>query len=382
MQNKILKYLEKAQHGYLKITTPCGNNIDIGDEHHKLQANLQINDWEMLDLVMLKGDIGFGESYIRGLFTTSNIADLLLFISLNQKELEPLFHSNFLYTVFFKIKNLFKRNSLKGSKKNIEYHYDLGNDFYTLWLDQTMSYSAGIFCAENCLEKSQHNKYARILTQLNQDGENILEIGCGWAGFINKASKEGFNIKGLTLSKEQKAYSEKLIAQEKLNAQIALQDYRLEKNSFDNIVSIEMFEAVGREYWHEYFAKIKQLLKRQGRAVIQTITIDEQFYQKYLKTSDYIREYIFPGGFLPSEQIFRNLAQKNSLHIIDEFKFADSYHKTLLKWLDNFNKVQNKIINLGYNKEFIRKWQFYLAYCAAGFASKRTNVIQYSLAHA
>jgi cyclopropane-fatty-acyl-phospholipid synthase len=382
VQSKILKHLEKAKYGYLQISTPSENNIEIGDKNSDLKADLQILNWEMIDLVLLKGDIGFGESYIKQFFTTSNIADLLLFISLNQHELQPLFHSNFLYSTIFKIKNLLKKNSLKGSKKNIEYHYDLGNDFYKLWLDKTMSYSSAIFAQEDCLATSQNNKYQRILAELNQQGKDILEIGCGWAGFIKQASKQGFNVKGLTLSSEQKKYSEEIIAKEKLNAQIALQDYRLENGKFDNIVSIEMFEAVGKQYWHEYFAKIKQALKKEGKAVIQTITIADEFYNKYLKTSDYIREYIFPGGFLPSENIFKNLAKKNGLAIINEFKFADSYQKTLLIWLENFNQVSQKIINLGYNQEFIRKWQFYLAYCAAGFASKRTNVIQYSLAHA
>ena len=382
MKNKIFKHLEKSKHGYLVISTPCGNEIDIGDKNSKIRADIRINDWALLDLVVSKGDIGFGEGYIKGLFTTKNIADLLLFISLNQKELEPLFHSNILYSVFFGIKNLFKINSIKGSKKNIEYHYDLGNDFYSLWLDKTMSYSSGIFYKEECLLKSQGNKYQRILEQINQNGSDILEIGCGWGGFINEAHNKGYNVRGLTLSNEQKLYGEKLIKDKKLNAHIALQDYRMEQGKFDNIVSIEMFEAVGKKYWDDYFIKIKECLKVDGRAVVQTITIGDEFYKKYLKTSDYIREYIFPGGFLPSPSIFNKLAKKHGLHVVDEFGFGESYAKTLLKWLDNFNVTQSKILNLGYNQEFIRKWQFYLAYCAAGFNSKRTDVIQYSLTHA
>ena len=382
MKNKIFKYLEKAKNGYLAIKTPCGNKIDIGEKNSLVKADIQINDWALLDLVLLKGDIGFGEGYIKGLFTTSKIADLLLFVSLNQKELESLFHSNIFYSIFFGIKNLFKKNSLKGSKKNIEFHYDLGNDFYALWLDKTMSYSSGIFCEEDCLLKSQSNKYQRILDQINQNGLDILEIGCGWGGFISDANNKGYNVKGLTLSNQQKLYCEELIKDKKLNAHISLQDYRHEKGKFDNIVSIEMFEAVGRKYWDDYFAKIKECLKQEGRAIIQTIVIGDEFYKKYLKTSDYIREYIFPGGFLPSPSIFNKLAKKHGLYVVDEFKFGESYAKTLLKWLDNFNLVQNKVMNLGYNQEFIKKWQFYLAYCAAGFNSKRTDVIQYSLAHA
>lgn len=381
MEKKILKYLDKIKYGYLQITTPNGATIDIGDKKSDIKADIKINDWQLLDLILSKGDIGFGKAYIEDIFTTSKIEDLLLFITANQQELEPLFHSNILYSAFFQVKNLFKRNSLKGSKKNIEYHYDLGNDFYSLWLDDTMSYSSGIFDNEDCLIKAQNNKYNRILDHINKNGSNILEIGCGWGGFITKASHRGYHIKGLTLSKEQKLYSDKLITKENLNAEIYLQDYRLEEVKFDNIVSIEMFEAVGKDYWNEYFSKIKQCLKEDGRAVIQTIIIDDKFYDKYLKTSDYIREYIFPGGFLPSPKIFRKLANNNDLQIIDEFKFGDSYAKTLLKWLENFNKVHDKVLDLGYDQKFIKKWQFYLAYCAAGFYSKRTNVVQYCLSH-
>ncbi|MFT7086659.1 MAG: cyclopropane-fatty-acyl-phospholipid synthase [Rickettsiales bacterium] len=381
MKNKIFKHLEKARHGYLQITTPCGSEIEIGDKNSNLKADIKINNWALLDLVLSKGDIGFGEGYIKGLFTTQKIENLLLFISLNHKEFEVIFHSNLIYSAFFSIKNFFKKNSLKGSKKNIEFHYDLGNDFYSLWLDETMSYSSGIFCETNCLKKSQENKYQRILDQINKNGSKILEIGCGWGGFINQASIQGFEVKGLTLSNEQKSYADQLIKNKNLSAQIALQDYRHEKDKFDNIVSIEMFEAVGKEYWNEYFSKIKECLKSDGKAVIQTIAIGDEFYKKYIKTSDYIREYIFPGGFLPSPKIFNMLAKKNGLKVIEEFRFGDSYSKTLLKWLDNFNAVQNKIIELGYDHEFIRKWQFYLAYCAAGFESKRTDVIQYSLIH-
>jgi cyclopropane-fatty-acyl-phospholipid synthase len=382
MQNKIFKHLENAKHGYLSIKTPCGNEVDIGDKNSKIQADIQINDWKLIDMILMKGDIGFGEGFIKGLFTTSKIEDLLLFISLNQKELEPLFHSNIFYSAIFVVKNLFKKNSLKGSKKNIEYHYDLGNDFYSLWLDETMSYSSGIFYKEESLLESQINKYQRILDQINQNDSQILEIGCGWGGFINEAAKKGHNVKGLTLSNEQKAYSDQLIKDKNLNSHIALQDYRMETEKFDNIVSIEMFEAVGKNYWDEYFAKIKECLKKDGKAIIQTISIGDEFYEKYLKTSDYIREYIFPGGFLPSPSIFNELSKKHGLCVADEFRFGESYAKTLLKWLDNFNEVQDKVLKLGYDQEFIRKWQFYLAYCAAGFNSKRTDVIQYSLTHA
>lgn len=381
MEQKILKYLEKIQNGYLKIITPDNKIIEIGDKNSEIQADIKICDWEFVDLILLQGDIGFGKAYIEEIFKTTKLDKLLDFITANQQQLEPLFHSNILYSAFFLIKNLFKKNSLKGSKKNIEYHYDLGNDFYSLWLDKTMSYSSGVFKGDCSLTESQKNKYHHILDKINPNGKNILEIGCGWGGFITEASKRGYYVKGLTLSNEQKSYTDNLIKENSLQADIFLQDYRLEKGKFDNIVSIEMFEAVGRDYWNEYFTKIKECLKKDGRAVIQTIVIDDPYYNKYLKTSDYIREYIFPGGFLPSPSIFKKLAQDNDLKIIDEFKFANSYKITLLKWLDNFNDKKSEILKLGYSEKFFRKWQFYLAYCAAGFSSKRTNIIQYCLTH-
>ena len=381
MENKILQHLKKAKNGHLLIKMPNGEEIEIGTKNLKPQADIEVHNLALIDLILLKGDIGFGEAYVKKFFTTSNIHDLLLFILSNQEEFEPLFHSNILYSAIFKIKNLFKKNSLKGSKKNIEFHYDMGNDFYSLWLDETMSYSSGIFYGDETLSESQKNKYQRILDQIDQENSRILEIGCGWGGFIEEASKKGHKVKGLTLSNEQKAYADQLIKDKKIDSFTALQDYRLEHEKFDNIVSIEMFEAVGKEYWDGYFAKVKECLKKDGKAVIQTIVIGDEFYKKYLKTSDYIREYIFPGGLLPSPQIFKDLVKKNGLCVADEFSFAESYSKTLVKWLDNFNSKKSEILKLGYDDQFIRKWRFYLAYCSAGFLSKRTNVIQYTLKH-
>ena len=380
MKNKIFKYLDKVKHGYLNIRTPCNSLIEVGEPSSALKADIHIKDWQLLDLVIAKGDIGFGEAYINGLFTTSKIENLLSFITTNHQELEPLFHSNIINAMFFKFKNLLRKNTLKGSKKNIEFHYDLGNDFYALWLDKTMSYSSAIYNQDNSLINSQLNKYNKIISELAQ-GETILEIGCGWGGFIKEAEAKGFITKGLTLSKAQKSYTDNLIKSNQLKSYTALQDYRFEKNKYDNIVSIEMFEAVGQKYWQKYFSQIKKCLKDHGSAVIQTITIHHDQYKKYLKTSDFIREYIFPGGFLPTNQIFKKIATENGLLVANEYSFAASYHKTLLEWLDNFNKAEEKIKNLGYNQEFIRKWQFYLAYCAAGFKTERTNVTQFTLKH-
>jgi len=383
MKNLILKNLEKAKHGYINIELSDGSFIEVGTKGQAPVADIKIKNDDLFDLVLLKGDIGFGEAYIKNYFETTNIADLLLFIVLNQKEFESIFHSNRFYSFLFNIKNFFKKNSLKGSKKNIEFHYDLGNDFYKLWLDETMSYSSALYYDDNQdLKTAQQNKYQRILSKLNRKGENILEIGCGWGGFINEAEQQDFQVTGLTLSNQQKLYTDELVKTNNYKSVAKILDYRNETGVFDNIVSIEMFEAVGAKYWNDYFKKIKQCLKKDGFAVVQTITIANEFYDKYKNTSDFIREYIFPGGFLPSPEIFKYHANQNGLDVSEEYGFADSYAKTLLIWLERVNSAKQKIINLGYDEFFIRKWQFYLAYCAASFTARRTNVYQYSMVHA
>lgn len=381
MKKKIAKYLDQFKQGHLTLITPEKNAIEVGDEKSNIRSDITIHHWGLIDLCLSKGDIGLGEAYIEKLFSTTNIANLLLVLCLNYQALGPLFNSNSLYNILFALKNRMKKNSLSGSKKNIQYHYDLGNDFYQLWLDKTMSYSSGIFHGDNNLQQSQYNKYQRILNELNRKGNHILEIGCGWGGFIQQAAQQHFTIKGLTLSHTQKAYTDRLIKKQYLNAQTALQDYRQEKGKYDNIVSIEMFEAVGKKYWDSYFTKLKQCLKKEGKAVIQTITMHDDLYSAYLKSSDYIREYIFPGGLLPSPSLFKKLAKKHQLNVSNQFAFAKSYHRTLLNWLENFNHARPKILQLGYDERFIRKWQFYLAFCAAGFGSERTDVVQYSLSH-
>lgn len=380
IEEKILSKLKNLKKGYLEVTLPNGDLIKFGDHNNEPKCDLKIKNIDLIDLAVSNGDIGFGKGYIDDMYETSNLTNLLEFLTLNQKEIEDFFYGKKLLRLFFFIKHLFRKNSQKGSKKNIQKHYDLGNDFYELWLDKSMTYSSGIFKNNSNLANSQKNKYQRILDELN-DGPKVLEIGCGWGGFINAAQKQGYKVKGLTLSKEQLDYTNNLIAKTKSDSKAVYQDYRLEKGKYDNIVSIEMFEAVGSQYWPKYFKKISQCLKKRGVAVIQTITINEEFYEKYAKTSDFIREYIFPGGFLPSKEIFENLANKNGLKVKNKFEFGDSYDKTLELWLENFDNVKAEILKLGFDEKFIRMWRFYLAFCMAGFRSKRIDVVQYSLEH-
>ena len=367
--------LKKINFGAIEIELPSGEIKEFRSEIAKPQAHIKIKNLDMVDECLIGGDVAFGEAYINDEWESKDLPDLLLFLALNSAALEQFFHAHKFRMFFLYFQALFRRNTHNGSKKNIEYHYDLGNNFYKLWLDETMTYSSALFLDKVDLKDAQNNKYQRILSKLN-DKKNILEIGCGWGGFAFKAAKSGYKVTGLTLSKEQKKYAESLGIKD---FQIKLQDYRKEKNKYDNIVSIEMFEAVGKEYWNTYFKIIKTCLNNGGKAVIQTITIDDEVFINYKNRVDFIQKYIFPGGVLPSKSEFIKLAKSNDLKVLEVFDFGYDYQKTLLSWLDNFNKVKDKVIDLGFDKEFIRKWQFYLAYCAAGFGAKRTSVVQFEL---
>lgn len=263
-------------------------------------------------------------------------------------------------------------------KKNITYHYDLGNDFYQLWLDSTMTYSSALFNNQDLeLHQAQELKYQNIIDKLS--GKTILEIGCGWGGFIEQAIKSNYHITGLTLSNAQQQFANQRLINHQANFEIKLQDYRKENSVYDNIVSIEMFEAVGKEYWQNYFQVLNGCLKTNGKAILQIITIDEKVFDHYLKRVDFIQKHIFPGGILPSKSKIHQLANENNFIIKSELDFAKDYEKTLRIWLKNFNDKIEQIKLLGFDDRFIRKWQFYLGYCIAGFASKRTSVVQFEL---
>ncbi len=372
--------LEKINHGKLDLTLPNGNKMSFESPNKDIVANMQIKDWRVFDAILSGGDIALGETYMDGLWDTSNLPALITFLAYNSEILEKFFHANKLNLVLFSIRNLFRKNSKIGSKKNIRYHYDLGNDFYKLWLDDSMTYSSAIFSNEGTnLKDAQDNKYGRILSKINKG--DILEIGCGWGGFAQKAALEGNNVNCLTVSNEQAKFAQERMLRESLKdkVKINLKDYRDEKNLYDSIVSIEMFEAVGKEYWPKYFSSVANCLKKDGKALIQTITIKDEVYVDYKNRFDFIQKHIFPGGFLPSKTAFKEHAAAQNLQVIDEFSFGKDYEKTLLIWLENFDAQKSLIKLMGFSDEFIRKWRFYLAYCAAGFATARTDVVQFAL---
>lgn len=333
-----------------------------------------------------RGDIAFGEDYIAGKWETASVEALLTFFLLNFDTFESFAHGNWISRFGLSLYNKFvRRNNKKGSRKNIEAHYDVGNDFYRLWLDKTMTYSSALFSDTQSLEEAQTAKYQRILERIGGvAGKQLLEIGCGWGGFAEEATKAMSNITSLTISPSQHKYATERLAgnSSQGKAEIRLQDYRDVKGSFDAIVSIEMFEAVGEQYWPIYFKTIAERLKRGGKAVIQTITMRDDCFDEYRKRSDFIRHYVFPGGMLPSLQRFREEAALAGLKCMDAFSFGQDYARTLREWLVRLEERSEEILKLGYSEAFLRNWRFYLGVCAAAFAAERTNVVQVELMHA
>ncbi len=382
-QMKFLNAFEGIDHGCIKIKTPDGKKYDFDSKKAGPSADLDIKDFSVIDNLLYHGETGFGEDYINGLWDSENVPELLTFATVNSQALEKsLFHGKFFEKLSFALRHFLNRNSLKGSRRNIEYHYDLGNDFYELWLDPSMTYSSALYDGGDCIKKAQSNKYDRIINRLNKPG-SILEIGCGWGGFAEKVIGQGHSLKGLTLSQEQAKYATERLKKNgsHQNTEIAIQDYRKEQEKYDYIVSIEMFEAVGEQYWKTYFDKIKGSLNADGKAVIQAITIDDGIFKTYRKRSDFIRKHIFPGGMLASPEIFTKIANNCGLSVTDSHNFGLDYAKTLYDWRKKFNTVHDKVKQLGFDDRFIRKWQFYFATCIAGFVSKRTDVYQFELQH-
>lgn len=380
LTDRFLNALSHTTHGTLSVTTPDGQTRSFGGRIAGAEACLTIHDWRMVGAILRRGDIGLAETYRDGFWDADDLSALFLFGLQNQAVLDRYIYGGVFGRVAARIAYLFSRNTLRGSQKNIHAHYDLGNDFYALWLDPTMTYSAALFSNDNeALDTAQIRKYDRIIDHLHPSG-NVLEIGCGWGGFADRALIRGdYAIKGLTLSQAQHDFASQHLGN---RAQVAIEDYRVQHGTYDNIVSIEMFEAVGEEYWPVYFAKVKSLLAAKGRAMIQAITIDDAVFDRYRRSGDAIRSFIFPGGMLPSPTRFETAAQQAGLRVTDRFAFGQDYALTLRRWLQNFEAEKTAITAMGFDEAFIRMWRFYLTTCIAGFAHGRTDVVQWELQHA
>ncbi len=380
IEKGFVQALEGLKYGSLTLVDPNGKSTTFTGSVPGPHANFELSDWSVMRNAMLRGDIALGEDYIAGLWQTDSIEALFSVFMLNMDELDSYAHGDWIRRLGFLIYNrIVCRNDKKGSRANIESHYDVGNDFYKLWLDETMTYSSALYSdGASALGDAQRAKYGRILGRVG-DADSILEVGCGWGGFAEEAVRDNRKLTGLTISPAQHAF-----AKERLGgaADIRLQDYRDTEGKFDAIVSIEMFEAVGERYWGQYFQMLSQKLKRGGRAVVQTITIGDEFFDSYRTRSDFIRHYVFPGGMLPSSKRFQEEAAKAGLKTNDVFSFGQDYARTLREWLTRFEARREEILAMGYSDAFIRNWRFYISICAAAFAINRTNVIQVELSHA
>ncbi len=378
LKSKLLKTCESIQVGSLRLRDPDGGFHDFG--RGEPAAEIQINDWAMVQAIAARGNIGLGETYVAGLWDTPSIRDLMTVGLLNLDLFADYDTANFWNGLQFRLINrLTRANSLKGAARNIRAHYDVGNEFYQLWLDESMTYSSAIFATgDDDLTRGQDRKYDRILDRLKGD-ERVLEIGCGWGGFAARAADSGRHVTGLTISPSQKGYADALLDG---RADIRLQDYRKSAGRFDSIVSIEMVEAVGQRYWPTYFATLKARLAESGVAMVQAITVPDANFDIYRRSSDYIRHYTFPGGMLLSDAMISNQAGNAGLKVQSSHAFGRDYARTCMIWAERLNSQSNRIRKLGHDEGFLRNWQFYLESSAACFAVGQTDVVQVELSHA
>lgn len=376
LKNCFLASLEGIRHGRLALITPEGHHHQFGTDGP--EAAIHITDWAMLSALAQRGDIGFGESHVAGHWDSPDLEALLVLAIRNLDHLGGQGRQGLLAGLRFRLTDRLRANSLSGSSRNIRAHYDVGNEFYQLWLDPGMSYSSALFDGTDDLETAQARKNDRILQRL-APGERILEIGCGWGGFAEAAANTGRHVTGLTLSPAQKGYAD---ARLDGRAEIRLQDYRHASGQYDNIVSVEMIEAVGERYWPAYFATLKARLAPGGRAVVQAITVSDTEFSVYRNRSDFIRQHIFPGGMLPSPAILAHQGAMAGLALRHSFSFGQDYARTCRIWAARMAEAAPRIHRFGYDAAFLRGWRYYLEGCAATFATGRTDVVQVEYSHA
>tara|TARA_Y100000590_G_scaffold286849_1_gene322726 strand:+ start:4859 stop:6061 length:1203 start_codon:yes stop_codon:yes gene_type:complete len=378
------KLLKKITYGNLNVQYPDGYKYQYKGLNKGISVEITLNNYKLIKNILLKGNIGFGESYINKDFNTSNLTNLIELIIQNKKSFQNISNGNILYRFFQQYIHYQNNNSIKNSVNNISFHYDLGNEFYKQWLDDTMSYSSALYDEKmQDLKIAQLNKYERLLKILKpSENSKILEIGCGWGSLATYFAKNtNAHITAVTISKEQFEHVSNNIFNEGLNENIKveLKDYRNINKQFDSIISVEMFEAVGQKYWSLFFNKLKNNLKLHGKAALQVITIDDDLFENYKKRPDFIQKYIFPGGMLPSKKIFRNLIYNEGLLIDDEYDFAHSYAKTLNEWNKRFQNSWPEISKQGFNSYFKRMWEYYFSYCEGGFKAKSIDISQFLL---
>ena len=379
----VFKILRDIEQGYLEIIKYNGELLKFGNPNSSLKSVLKIKKPSFSFNLIKGGSVGFAESYMRDEFETDNLSNLIEITARNIKIIYK-FSGLLDFPIVNYVKNIFIKNTRGRSKENISKHYDLGNEFFALWLDKTLTYSSAIFDERNKeLSNAQNNKYQKLIDLIRpNNGDKILEIGCGWGGFAEYLGKK-YDVKldCITISKKQFEYAKKRIHECGLNEKvnIEIKDYRDLRDKYNSIASIEMIEAVGQNYLESYFKTIKNNLSDNGRAAIQAITIDDNIFDRYKTKTDFIQKYIFPGGFLPSKSIINKYVSENGLTIKSYDSYADHYSNTLSIWRNEFNKKWELIKKQGFDSTFKRMWEFYLSYCEAGFKSKNIDLIQFSL---
>lgn len=378
---QVFMIAQKIGKGRIDFIMPDGRAFRAEGTEPGQVAEVHIHSDDVFARLIREGDLGFCDSYIEGGWSTPDLQAFLDFIQDGNDVLYAGFSGGGIIRAFERFRHWLQRNTKKQAKKNISAHYDLGNDFYTLWLDDTMTYSSAYFkTGQESLEKAQEQKYASMIDEMGaQPGDHVLEIGCGWGGFAEYAAKErGLQVTCLTISEEQFKYAVERIERAGLSDKVTikLQDYRDETGQYDGIASIEMFEAVGEKYWPVYFETLKKCLKPGKQATLQIITLTERRYERYRKGVDFIQKYIFPGGMLPSKTVLRAEIEKAGLAVRNQIAFGESYSQTLRRWFDSFNATWDQIQTMGFDDRFRRMWNFYLAGCAAAFHTGNCDVVQ------
>ncbi|MAV30850.1 MAG: class I SAM-dependent methyltransferase [Cycloclasticus sp.] len=379
-----LQALKSLQFGSLSLTWPNGQTTYHEGKSACVNAEMTVYHWGVIDRLITHGDVGLGEDYMADKWSTPDLLALMRLAAANLAVFDRYLQTNLWLKLLYWCKHHLFSNTLKRSRQNVHEHYDLGNDFYRLWLDKSMTYSSALFNGDASvpLIDAQKAKYQRILQRLAPaPGSHMLEIGCGWGGFMEVAAASDCHVMGVTLSNEQAQFAVERLYTAGLdaNTEVRLQDYRELTGSFDYVVSIGMFEHVGESYWSTYMKDVHNYLRPAGKAMIQTITIAEERFEQYRAGSDFLREHIFPGGMLPSRERFEAIAVDSGLVLNDVFEFGLDYAITLEQWLANVDKHIPAIQALGYSEKFIRKWRFYLASCAGMFRAGGINVMQVEL---
>lgn len=373
-------FAAQLRRGTLDVALPDGRNVRFGGLEPGPSAAMTVRDYGFAWRLINGGDVGIAEAYLRGEWDTPDLTQFLYIFCVNHEMIQSMLGNKPIMRAVQLVRHWLNRNTKAQARRNIFAHYDIGNRFYSAWLDRSMTYSSALFDGTDDLGAAQEMKYRRLAEAIHlQPGNTLLEIGCGWGGFAEFAAKScDAKVVGLTISSEQRDYAKKRIFEAGLNdkVDIRFQDYRDEKGTYDRIASIEMIEAVGEKFWPDYFAQLRDRLVIGGFAGIQAITIQDRFFANYRREVDFIQRYIFPGGMLPSPAVLKALGEKFGIPVIRERVFGEDYARTLATWRDNFRAAWPNLTSLGFDERFRRTWEYYLAYCEAGFRSGNIDVRQ------